>query len=140
MEPPALELTKPWSLGEAETGAVWLDADGASRIAWDAARPIGLELRQELSTSLLPGLSLHVGAEAVPEQARKGDSRGFGTDGAGEWQVGSGLRARLGDHASIGIGASWRSAEGDWLSSTSARSRGGGDGEGVVWLRISAEF
>lgn len=138
-ESAAIELAKPWSLGDPETAALLLDERGVSRVAWDAAKPIGLESRHVLAR----GVSLHIGGEALPLRGTDAVGRTLSGDES-DWQVGAGLRARLDERWSVGVGASWRSGGTDGLPVLSPlRSRsavGAGDGEGVVWLRLSASF
>jgi hypothetical protein len=138
-ESAALELAKPWSLGDPETAALPLDERGMSQVAWDAGKPIGLESRHALAR----GVSLHIGGEVLPLRGADAVGRPVSGDDS-DWQVGAGLRARLDERWSVGVGASWRSGSTDGLPIlTPLRSRssvGSGDGEGVVWLRLSASF
>lgn len=138
-EPMVDELSQPWELGESASVSVALDGRGASSLAWSADRPIGLESRHELGQ----GVSLHVGAEALAG-AIPNESLASTPD----WQAGAAVRAKLDDRWTAGVGAGWRStASTNGLSAflDSERSAGAFDrdsqeGEGVVWLRLSASF
>jgi hypothetical protein len=142
-QPVASTLSQPWQLGEAASVAVALDGRGTSSLAWSGDRPIGLESRHQLGE----GVSLHFGAEALAGQTPSG-----ATLNASDWQAGAALRAKLDSHWTAGVGGGWRSTTSTSTTSTSTASglstfldsdrRGGGfdEGEGVVWLRLSAEF
>jgi hypothetical protein len=147
-QPVASTLSQPWQLGEAASVAVALDGRGTSSLAWSRDRPIGLESRHQLGE----GVSLHFGAEALAGQTPSG-----ATLNASDWQAGAALRAKLDSHWTAGVGGGWRSTTSTSTTSTSTTStstasglstfldsdrRGGGfdEGEGVVWLRLSAEF
>ena len=136
-EPVASTLSQPWQLGEAASVAVALDGRGTSSLAWSGERPIGLESRHQLGE----GVSLHFGAEALAGQTPSG-----ATLNASDWQAGAALRAKLDSHWTAGVGGGWRSTTSTSTSGLStfldSDRRGGGfdEGEGVVWLRLSAEF
>jgi hypothetical protein len=134
-EPLRRELSQPWKLGEADDLSVALDARGDSSLAWSAERPLGIESRHEL----VDGVSLHVGGEALI-----GDLPGETAPRLPDWQAGAAVRAKLDDRWTAGVGAGWRSTTSGGLSAAldSDRRSGSldGEGEGVVWFRLSASF
>jgi len=137
------EIVRPWSLGGEADLALPLDARGRSSLAWSAERPIGLEARHELGE----GVSLHIGAEALagagPLDPRVGEPA---------WQTGAAVRARIDDAWTADLGVGWRNASVTATGFDAALedraqrtmgpdwSDGRGEGEGVVWLRLSASF
>ena len=126
-------------------GALVIGGDGGPSVGWSAEQPIGLELRHRV----IDGVTAHVGAEAaMSEDPRRSSGGGEPTardrDALGEldWQAGAGLRLRLDENWSAGVGASWRSSRAPigWDASVSDRGDASLDGEGVVWLSLRAEF
>lgn len=131
-EPLRRELSQPWKLGEAESLSLALDARGDSRVAWSADRPLGLEGRHQIAD----GVSLHVGGEALAS-ADPVELSGRVPD----WQAGAALRAKLDRRWTAGVGAGWRSASGLSRALDAGERRSAAEeGEGVVWLRLSASF
>ena len=134
-EPFSDRLSQPWELGESTSLSVELDGRGTSSLEWSGSRPVGIETRHDLGE----GVSLHIGAEALTRVA-PGEllERNPGL------QAGAAVRAKLDDRWTAGVGAGWRStATETGLSAVLDADRRSGafdDGEGVVWLRLSASF
>jgi len=138
-------LSQPWSLGSSASDARMTAGDGGPAIGWSAEQPVGLEIRHRV----IDGVTAHVGAEAAmsddPRRLGGGDgSTARDRDALGQldWQAGAGLRVRLDDNWSAGVGASWRSSRTPigWDAAMNERGDARLDGEGVVWLSLRAEF
>lgn len=134
-EPVSSRLSQPWELGESTSLSLELDGRGASSLQWSGSRPVGIETRHELGD----GVSLHLGAEALTRV-----SPGEVLEQYPDWQAGAAVRAKLDDRWTAGVGAGWRSTStATGLSAVLDADRRSGafdDGEGVVWLRLSASF
>ena len=138
-------LSQPWSLGSSAGDALTIGGDGGPSVGWSAEQPIGLELRHQL----VDGVTAHFGAEAAMSEGPRrwsagDDSTPRDRDALGQldWQAGAGLRVRLDENWSAGVGACWRSSRAPigWDAAMNDRGDASLDGEGVVWLSLRAEF